>query len=120
MSPENKNSQSMEKVKRSTRIDQRPKWLENYTCWRAGEETVCGMWVLLSSVIEFFILSSQYHCLLWFSFPGDINDSEEGSNTDCYNTFRYSLVAVIEIGFIQRIYMNNIAHILFVGISCWF
>jgi len=32
MGPKNKNSQTMEKVKRSTRMDQRPKWLENYTC----------------------------------------------------------------------------------------
>jgi len=58
MRPKNKNSQTIDKVKKSTRMGQRPKWLENYTCWRTGEETVCGMWVLLSSVIEFFILSS--------------------------------------------------------------
>ena len=58
MGQKNKNSQTMEEVKKSTRMGQRPKWLKNYTCWRAGEETVCGMWVLLSSVIEFFILSS--------------------------------------------------------------
>jgi len=75
-------------------------------------------WVLHSLICysNFF----QYHCLLWFSFPGDIRDSEEESNTYCYNTFRYSVVAVIETGFIQRTYMNNIAHILFVGISYWF
>ena len=30
--PKNKNSQTVEKVKRSTRMGQRPKWLENYTC----------------------------------------------------------------------------------------
>jgi len=58
MRPKNKNSQTMEKVKKSTRMGQHPKWLENYTCWRAREETVCGMWVLLFSIIEFFILSS--------------------------------------------------------------
>jgi len=31
MGPKNKNSQTMEKVKRSTRMGQRPNWLENYT-----------------------------------------------------------------------------------------
>ena len=54
----NKNSQTMKKVKRSIRMGQWPKWLKNYTFWRAGEETGCGMWILLSSIIEFFILSS--------------------------------------------------------------
>jgi len=34
MGPKNKNSLTIEKVKRSTRMGQRPKWLENYTCWR--------------------------------------------------------------------------------------
>ena len=82
--------------------------------------------VLLSSVIEFFILSSAIlissniiaYC--WFSFLGDIRETELGANTGCYNTFRYSLVTVIETGLFQRTYMNNIAHILFVGISFWF
>jgi len=32
MRSKNKNSQTMEKVKRSIRMGQRPKWLENYTC----------------------------------------------------------------------------------------
>jgi len=32
MRPKKKNSQTMEKVKRSTKMGQRPKWLENYTC----------------------------------------------------------------------------------------
>ena len=32
MRSKNKNSQTMKKVKRSIRMGQRPKWLENYTC----------------------------------------------------------------------------------------
>jgi len=94
---------------------------------RAGEETVCRIWVVfLSSVIEFFILSyailisSNIIAYCWFSFPGNIRESEVRANTGCYNTFRYSLVAVIETGLFQRTYMNNIAHILVVGISFLF
>jgi len=34
--------------------------------------------------------------------------------------FRYSLVTVIETDLFQKKYMNNIAHILFVGIFFWF
>jgi len=32
MGPKNKNSHTMEKVKRSIRMGQWPKWLKNYTC----------------------------------------------------------------------------------------
>jgi len=32
MGPKNKNSHTIKKVKRSTRMGQRPKWLKNYTC----------------------------------------------------------------------------------------
>jgi len=42
MGPKNKNSLTIEKVKRSTRMGQRPKWLKLYLL-KAGEETVCGM-----------------------------------------------------------------------------
>ena len=85
------------------------------------------MWVvLISCVIELFFLlsaipiSSSIIAYWWFSFPGDFRESEVGANTGCYNTFRYFLVVVIETGLFQRTYMNNIAHILFVGISFWF
>jgi len=80
--------------------------------WNVSSSLLC-YWVLHSLICYFNFF--QYHCLLWFSFPSDIRDSEKESNTDCYNTFRYFLVIIIEIGFIQRTYMNNIIHILFVG-----
>ena len=105
MGSKNKNSHIIEKMKRSTRMGLRSKWLENYTCWRVGEETVCEIWViLLSSVIEFFFLSSAIPisssiiAYWWFSFPGDFRESEVGANTGCDNTFCYFLVAVIKTG----------------------
>jgi len=51
---------------------------------------MCGIWVLLSFVTEFFILSSvilvssNIIAYCWFSFSGDIRDLEEGANTGGY------------------------------------
>ena len=64
------------------------------------------MWAFLSSVIEFFILSSTILISSSIITYGDsyfqvISEiQKKKSNTDCYNTCRYSLVVVIETDFI--------------------
>jgi len=68
MGPKNKNHRPW---KRTTRMGQRPKWLENYICWRAGEKTVCGMWIILLSSFA-ILISSSIIAYCWFSFLGDI------------------------------------------------